>query len=237
MPRRRRRVGLASRRRAGLQSGHPLQVDDRREPRRCRPRRASRSARFIDASSHHLYLRPPAREGRHHARRAGRQRRNSSTPGASRRPIGFCSPCRSSTSTAGNGVHSWPLGLPHAMLERFDHRPPRRRSSTSGRRSSSASRRCRADAEIDESRRERSAALRLCVWSAPPAAGLEEFDARFGQRILERYGMTETLMTLGNPQTASVARAPSTGRLPASPRASRPRRTPTRRLACQENCW
>ena len=36
--------------------------------------------------------------------------------------------------------------------------------------------------------------------SAPlPAQVLEEFDARFGQRILERYGMTETLMTLGNP--------------------------------------
>ena len=28
---------------------------------------------------------------------------------------------------------------------------------------------------------------------------LEAFEQRFGQRILERYGMTETLMTLGNP--------------------------------------
>jgi malonyl-CoA/methylmalonyl-CoA synthetase len=28
---------------------------------------------------------------------------------------------------------------------------------------------------------------------------LEAFQRRFGQRILERYGMTETLMTLGNP--------------------------------------
>jgi malonyl-CoA/methylmalonyl-CoA synthetase len=43
--------------------------------------------------------------------------------------------------------------------------------------------------------------LRLCVsGSAPlPAQVLEDFDARFGQRILERYGMTETLMTLSNP--------------------------------------
>jgi malonyl-CoA/methylmalonyl-CoA synthetase len=36
--------------------------------------------------------------------------------------------------------------------------------------------------------------------SAPLAANvLESFQARFGHRILERYGMTETLMTLGNP--------------------------------------
>jgi malonyl-CoA/methylmalonyl-CoA synthetase len=36
--------------------------------------------------------------------------------------------------------------------------------------------------------------------SAPlPPALLEAFHARFGHRILERYGMTETLMTLGNP--------------------------------------
>jgi malonyl-CoA/methylmalonyl-CoA synthetase len=36
--------------------------------------------------------------------------------------------------------------------------------------------------------------------SAPlPAALLNAFEERFGHRILERYGMTETLMTLGNP--------------------------------------
>jgi malonyl-CoA/methylmalonyl-CoA synthetase len=36
--------------------------------------------------------------------------------------------------------------------------------------------------------------------SAPlPPALLEGFEERFGHRILERYGMTETLMTLGNP--------------------------------------
>jgi malonyl-CoA/methylmalonyl-CoA synthetase len=45
------------------------------------------------------------------------------------------------------------------------------------------------------------AALRLCVsGSAPlPAAVLEAFRARYGQVILERYGMTETLMIAGNP--------------------------------------
>jgi len=44
-------------------------------------------------------------------------------------------------------------------------------------------------------------AFRLCVsGSAPlPAQVLEDFETLFGQRILERYGMTETLMTLGNP--------------------------------------
>jgi malonyl-CoA/methylmalonyl-CoA synthetase len=43
--------------------------------------------------------------------------------------------------------------------------------------------------------------MRLCVsGSAPlPAQVLEDFQQRYGQRILERYGMTETLMTLGNP--------------------------------------
>jgi malonyl-CoA/methylmalonyl-CoA synthetase len=36
--------------------------------------------------------------------------------------------------------------------------------------------------------------------SAPlPPALLDAFEQRFGHRILERYGMTETLMTLGNP--------------------------------------
>ena len=46
--------------------------------------------------------------------------------------------------------------------------------------------------------------FRLCVsGSAPlPAQVLEDFETRFGQRILERYGMTETLMTLGNPYDA-----------------------------------
>ena len=44
-------------------------------------------------------------------------------------------------------------------------------------------------------------ALRLCVsGSAPlPAQVLHDFEKLYGQRILERYGMTETLMTLSNP--------------------------------------
>ncbi len=45
------------------------------------------------------------------------------------------------------------------------------------------------------------AAMRLFVsGSAPlPAAVLEDFDRLFGHRILERYGMTETLMNVSNP--------------------------------------
>ena len=104
----------------------------------------------------------------------------------------------------GNGVHSWLLsGCRTRLLERFDHR------------SAAAT---FLDfkptlffgvptmyvrmLEIDETpAREIGGALRLCVSGSAPLAAqiLEEFDARFGQRILERYGMTETLMTLGNP--------------------------------------
>jgi malonyl-CoA/methylmalonyl-CoA synthetase len=49
--------------------------------------------------------------------------------------------------------------------------------------------------------------------SAPlPASVFEAFRARFGHAILERYGMTETLMTIGNPYDAE--RRPGTVGLP-----------------------
>ncbi|PDW02959.1 acyl-CoA synthetase [Candidatus Viridilinea mediisalina] len=43
--------------------------------------------------------------------------------------------------------------------------------------------------------------LRLCVSGSAPLAPqtLQEFETRFGHRILERYGMSETGMNLGNP--------------------------------------
>ncbi|MBI3667634.1 MAG: AMP-binding protein [Acidobacteria bacterium] len=43
--------------------------------------------------------------------------------------------------------------------------------------------------------------MRLFVSGSAPLAAqvLEEFEARFGHRILERYGMTETLMNTSNP--------------------------------------
>jgi len=52
-----------------------------------------------------------------------------------------------------------------------------------------------------ETAREIGGFMRLFVsGSAPlPAQVLEEFQARFGHAILERYGMTETLMNISNP--------------------------------------
>jgi malonyl-CoA/methylmalonyl-CoA synthetase len=55
--------------------------------------------------------------------------------------------------------------------------------------------------DLSSEARAMGASMRLFVsGSAPlPAQVLEEFEARFGHRILERYGMTETLMNIGNP--------------------------------------
>ena len=104
----------------------------------------------------------------------------------------------------GNGLHCWlASGCRLRLLERFDHASAAaslldfrttvffgvptmyvRLLDTDG----------ELAARIGES-------MRLCVsGSAPlPAHVLEAFERLFRQRILERYGMTETLMTLGNP--------------------------------------
>jgi malonyl-CoA/methylmalonyl-CoA synthetase len=104
----------------------------------------------------------------------------------------------------GNGLHCWLIGgFRMRLLERFEHR--------------------RATAEFLDFRptvffgvptmyvrlletppdaaREIGRAMRLFVsGSAPlPAQVLEEFRTLFGHTILERYGMTETLMNIGNP--------------------------------------
>jgi malonyl-CoA/methylmalonyl-CoA synthetase len=104
----------------------------------------------------------------------------------------------------GNGLHCWLIGgFRMRLLERFEHQ--------------------RAAAELLDFRptvffgvptmyvrlletppdvaREIGRAMRLFVsGSAPlPAQVLEEFRALFGHTILERYGMTETLMNIGNP--------------------------------------
>jgi malonyl-CoA/methylmalonyl-CoA synthetase len=104
----------------------------------------------------------------------------------------------------GNGVHCWLLsGCRTRLLERFDHT------------SAAASfldfrptlffgvptmfvRMLELDAAVA---REIGASLRLAVSGSAPLSPqvLEAFEARFGHRILERYGMTETLMTLSNP--------------------------------------
>ena len=104
----------------------------------------------------------------------------------------------------GNGVHCWLLsGCRTRLLERFDHRSAAatfldfRPSLFFG----VPTMYVRLLDVVEVGAREIGARLRLCVsGSAPlPAPVLEAFAARFGQRILERYGMTETLMTLGNP--------------------------------------
>ena len=104
----------------------------------------------------------------------------------------------------GNGLHSWLIaGFRMRLLERFEH--------------------AQAAAQFQDFRptlffgvptvyvrlldlpsevaREIGGHTRLFVsGSAPlPPQVLEEFEAKFGQRILERYGMTETLMNISNP--------------------------------------
>jgi acyl-CoA synthetase (AMP-forming)/AMP-acid ligase II len=52
----------------------------------------------------------------------------------------------------------------------------------------------------------------FCAGSAPlPAADLEEFERKTGHRIVERYGMSETLITLSNP-LEGVRKAGSVGK-------------------------
>ena len=104
----------------------------------------------------------------------------------------------------GNGLHCWlASGCRMRLLERFDHRTA-------------------AETFLDfqptlffgvptmyvrlldtspENAREIGRRMRLFVsGSAPlPAQILEEFREKFGHTILERYGMTETLMNLSNP--------------------------------------
>ena len=106
----------------------------------------------------------------------------------------------------GNGVHSWLLsGCRMRLLERFD-------------------RQTAAETFLDfrptlffgvptiyvrlldfpqEQAREIGGFMRLFVsGSAPlPAQVLEEFRAKFGHTILERYGMSETIMNISNPYT------------------------------------
>jgi malonyl-CoA/methylmalonyl-CoA synthetase len=104
----------------------------------------------------------------------------------------------------GNGLHCWLIaGCRMRLLERFEHQ--------------------RAPAEFLDFRptlffgvptvyvrlldqpigvaRDMGSSLRLFVsGSAPlPAQVLEEFREKFGHTILERYGMTETLMNISNP--------------------------------------
>ncbi|HYW48402.1 MAG TPA: AMP-binding protein [Bryobacteraceae bacterium] len=104
----------------------------------------------------------------------------------------------------GNGLHCWLMsGCPMRLVERFDHRTA-------------------ADTFLDfrptlffgvpaiyvrmldippAQAKEIGGFMRLFVsGSAPlPAQVLDEFRARFGHTILERYGMSETFMNISNP--------------------------------------
>jgi len=104
----------------------------------------------------------------------------------------------------GNGIHGWlRTGCRMRLLERFDHTSAAAmlldfRPTLFFGVPTMYVRLLEIDAA---SAREIGRTLRLAVsGSAPlPPQVLEEFERLYGQRILERYGMTETLMTLGNP--------------------------------------
>jgi malonyl-CoA/methylmalonyl-CoA synthetase len=104
----------------------------------------------------------------------------------------------------GNGVHSWLIsGCRMRLLERFDHRTATEtfldfRPTLFFGVPTMYVRLLDTPAEQARAIGER---MRLFVsGSAPlPAQILEEFREKFGHTILERYGMTETLMNISNP--------------------------------------
>jgi malonyl-CoA/methylmalonyl-CoA synthetase len=104
----------------------------------------------------------------------------------------------------GNGIHSWLLsGCRVRLLERFDHeRAPDefldfRPTVFFG----VPAMYVRMNDWPPETAREIGAHARLFVSGSAPLSVQthEEFHAKFGHRILERYGMSETLMNIGNP--------------------------------------
>ena len=104
----------------------------------------------------------------------------------------------------GNGIHCWLLsGCRTRLLERFEHGSAAATLLDFGPTVFFGVPTMYVRLlEVERSAaRKIGGAFRLCVsGSAPlPAQVLEDFEALFGQRVLERYGMTETLMTLGNP--------------------------------------
>jgi len=100
----------------------------------------------------------------------------------------------------GNGLHAWLIsGCRMRLLERFDHRTVAQefasfRPTVFFGVPAMYVRLLDLDASIGDGAR-----LFVCG-SAPLAAqALEDFEKRFGHRILERYGMTEALMIASNP--------------------------------------
>jgi len=104
----------------------------------------------------------------------------------------------------GNGLHCWlAAGLRLRLLERFDHATAARdlldfRPTVFFGVPTMYVRLLDLDADL--AKRIGAAARLFVSGSAPlPAQVFERFRERFGHAILERYGMTETLMTLSNP--------------------------------------
>ncbi len=104
----------------------------------------------------------------------------------------------------GNGVHCWLIsGCEMRLLERFEHQTAAKefldfRPTLFFGVPTIYVRLLDLD---QETAREIGKSMRLFVsGSAPlPAQTLEEFRARYGHTILERYGMSETLMNISNP--------------------------------------
>jgi malonyl-CoA/methylmalonyl-CoA synthetase len=104
----------------------------------------------------------------------------------------------------GNGLHCWLLsGCRTRLLERFDHQSAAAtlldfRPTLFFGVPTMYVRLLEVDPAVA---REIGVQLRLCVsGSAPlPVHVLDAFETLYGVRILERYGMTETLMTVSNP--------------------------------------
>jgi malonyl-CoA/methylmalonyl-CoA synthetase len=104
----------------------------------------------------------------------------------------------------GNGVHCWlASGCRMRLLERFEHQKAAeeflsfRPTVFFG---VPAMYVRLLEIEGETARRIGSGARLFVSGSAPlPPQVMDEFEQRFGQRILERYGMSETLMNIGNP--------------------------------------
>ncbi len=104
----------------------------------------------------------------------------------------------------GNGLHCWLMsGCRMRLLERFAHQTASEefldfRPALFFGVPTMYVRMLEWDASVA---RKIGSCMRLCVsGSAPlPPAVLNDFEERFGQRILERYGMSETLMNISNP--------------------------------------
>jgi len=104
----------------------------------------------------------------------------------------------------GNGLHCWLMsGCRARLLERFEHQTAAatfldfRPTLFFG----VPTMYVRLLETAPETARQIGGFMRLFVSGSAPLAArtLEAFEARFGHRILERYGMTETLMNISNP--------------------------------------